>query len=101
MNVHRSDVVKWAKFLGVAMPVVGASVTLMVYLQDAHATLADIRAAQAVILAELGAQTHDLEEIRVAQGSILRGIGDLGNAIHNGLLEMAGSVGQLIERTSQ
>ena len=103
MHLTRENIVSWGKFLGLAVPVIGAAVSLMVYLDDARKSLDSIKTNQVSITAELHEQTKDLEEIRKTQGTIVdkvdRRIDKVESEIFDGLMGMATDIGRLLERT--
>ena len=105
MNFDRTTVIQWAKFLGLAVPILGATASLMFYIDDARSSFDSIKSEQVSIRKELALQTADLESIRSVQGLIIstveRRLDKLEGELTMGLQGMAIDVGRLIERTEQ
>ena len=44
--MERQSLIEWGKYLGLALPLIGASATVVIYVEDIRSSLADVRGEQ-------------------------------------------------------
>ena len=89
--MERRSIVELAKYLVMAVPLIGAAATIVLYAEDVRNSLADIRKEQA--------------EIRRTQASIVHAVeagnDRIVNAVSHGSLALAVELGRVSERTNR